>query len=109
MHCKQNVDQRFAGNTQYTDTPRSRPEIAIAAENRTVERAERVLRAWAAADPGEPGEGLTVKQEIKAIDEAMTHKDREFLARYGGFGGAMKRSAVLQSLPEAKRDGRGLD
>ena len=76
--------------------------IAIGAENKTVERAERVLRAWAAADPGEPSEALTVKQEIKAIDEAMTHKDREFLARYGGFGGAMKRSAALQSLPEAK-------
>ena len=24
-----------------------------------------------------------MKQEIKAIDEAMTHKDREFLAQYG--------------------------
>ena len=76
--------------------------IAIAAENKTVERAEQVLRAWAAAVPGEPSEALTVKQEIKAIDEAMTHKDRGFLARYGGFGGAMKRSAALQSLPEAK-------
>ena len=32
----------------------------------------------------------------------MTKKDREFLARYGGFGGAMQRSAALQSLPEAK-------
>ena len=45
---------------------------------------------------------LTVKQEIKAIDDAMTHDDEEFLAQYGGFGGAMKRSAALQSLPEAK-------
>ena len=43
-----------------------------------------------------------MKQEIKAIYEAMTKKDREFLARYGGFGGAMQRSAALQSLPEAK-------
>ena len=42
-----------------------------------------------------------MKQEIKAIDEAMTLKDREFLSRYGGFGGAMKRPAALQSLPEA--------
>ena len=25
-----------------------------------------------------------------------------FLARYGGFGGAMKRSAYLQRLPQAK-------
>ena len=34
--------------------------IGIAAEHETVERAERVLRAWAAVVPGEPGEGLTV-------------------------------------------------
>ena len=76
--------------------------IGIAAENETVDRMARVIRAWAAAAPGTPAEGLTVKQEIKAIDEAMTHKDREFLAQYGGFGGAMKRSAALQSLPEAR-------
>ena len=76
--------------------------IGIAVENVTVDRAARVLEAWAAAEPGTPDEGLTVKQEIKAIDEAMTRKDRDFLARYGGFGGAMKRSAALQSLPQAK-------
>ena len=76
--------------------------IGIAAGNETVDRMDRVLRAWAAAAPGVPAEGLTVKQEIKAIDEAMTHKDREFMAQYGGFGGAMKRSAELQSLPEAR-------
>ena len=76
--------------------------IGIGAENKTVERAGRVLRAWAAAEPGKSPEGLTVKQEIKAIDEAMTHDDEDVLARYGGFGGAMKRSAALQSLPEAK-------
>ena len=69
--------------------------IAIGAENETVDRTDRLLRVWAAAKPGMPAEGLTVKQEIKAIGEAMTHKDREFLARYGGFGGAMKRSAAL--------------
>ena len=76
--------------------------IGIAAENETVDRTARVLRAWAAAEPGTTAEGLTVKQEIKAIDDAMTHKDRDFLAQYGGFGGAMKRSAALQSLPEAR-------
>ena len=46
------------------------------------------LRAWASTVPKETGEELTVKQEIQAIGEAMTHKDREFLAQYGGFGGA---------------------
>ena len=43
-----------------------------------------------------------MKQEIKAIDDAMTHSDEDFLARYGGFGGAMRRSAALQRLPQAK-------
>ena len=76
--------------------------IGIGAENKTVDRMDRVLRIWASTAPKETGEELTVKQEIQAIDEAMTHKDREFLAQYGGFGGAMKRSAALQILPDAK-------
>ena len=76
--------------------------IGIGAENKTVERAERVLRAWAATDPGKPSEELTVKQEIKLIGEAMDHDDEDVLGRYGGFGGALKRLAALQSLPEAK-------
>ena len=76
--------------------------IGIAVENATLDRAVRVLEAWAAAEPGTPDERLTVKQEIKAIDDAMTHSNENFLARYGGFGGAMKRSAALQTLPQAK-------
>ena len=76
--------------------------IGIAAENETVDRTARVLRVWAATAPKETVEGWTVRQEIKAIDEAMTHKDREFLAQYGGFAAAGRRSAALQSLPEAK-------
>ncbi len=55
--------------------------IGTATENVTVDRAARLLEAWAAAEPGTPDEGLTVKQEIKAIHEAMTQKDREFLTR----------------------------
>ena len=62
----------------------------------------RLLEAWAAADPGTPDEGLTVKQEIKAIHEAMTRRDQEFLAHYGGFAEAGRRSVELQRLPEAK-------
>ena len=62
-----------------------------------------VLEAWAAADPGTPDDGLTVKQEIKAIDEAtMRGKDENFLARYGGFGKALQRLAALQRLPKAQ-------
>ena len=76
--------------------------IGIAVENANVDRTARLLEAWAAADPGKPDERLTARQEIKDIDEAMTRNDDDFLARYGGFGPAMKRSAYLQKLPEAK-------
>ena len=48
-----------------------------------MDRTARLLEAWAAADPGTPAEGLTVKQEIKAIHEAITRRDQEFLAQYG--------------------------
>ena len=57
--------------------------IGIRVENATADRTARVLEAWAAAEPETPDEGLTVKQEIKAIDEAMVGEDEEFLARYG--------------------------
>ena len=76
--------------------------IGIAVENATVDRTARVLEAWAAAEPETPDEGLTVKQEIKAIDEAMVGEDEEFLARYGGFAKAGRRSVELQRRPEAK-------
>ena len=76
--------------------------IGIAVENATLDRTARVLERWAAAEPGTTDEGLTPKQEIKAIEGAMKQKDREFLARYGGFGGAMQRAAALHKLPEAK-------
>ena len=76
--------------------------IGVAVENANVDRAARLLEAWAAADPGTPDQGLTVKQEIKAIHAAMKAEDDEFLARYGGFAEAGRRSVELQRLPEAK-------
>ena len=76
--------------------------IGIGVENATVDRTARVLEAWAAAEPGKPDEGLTVKQEIKAIHDAISRRDGEFLAQYGGYGGAGRRSVELQRLPEAK-------
>ncbi len=76
--------------------------IGIGVENATVDRTARVLEAWAAAEPETSDEGLTVKQEIKAIDEAMVGEDEEFLARYGGFAKAGRRSVELQRRPEAK-------
>ena len=76
--------------------------IGIGVENANVDRAARLLEAWAAADPGKSSEGLTVKQEIKAIHEAITRRDREFLAQYGSIAEAGRRSVELQRLPEAK-------
>ena len=70
--------------------------LGIAAENATLDRTARVLERWVAANPGTSDEVLTAKLEIKAIDDAATHKDREFLAQYGGFAGAMKRAVALQ-------------
>ena len=45
-------------------------------------------------------EGLTVKQEIRAISDAIDNRDMEFLAQYGGMGEA--RYMALRQLPEAE-------
>ena len=76
--------------------------IGVAVENANVDRVARLLEAWAAADPGTPDQGLTVRQEIKAIHAGMKAEDDDFLARYGGFAEAGRRSVELQRLPEAK-------
>ena len=76
--------------------------IGIAAENETVDRTARVLRAWASTAPKETGEGLTLRQEIKRIDTALRTNDETVLAEYGGFNAAMKKGAQLESLPEAR-------
>ena len=52
--------------------------IGIAVENAIVDRAARVLEKWAAAEPGTSDEGLTAKQEIKAIQDALIQQDLEF-------------------------------
>ena len=52
--------------------------IGIAVENAILDRTARVIETWAAADPGTPDEALTAKQEIKAIDDAMTTATRTF-------------------------------
>ena len=76
--------------------------IAIGAELDMVLRADRVLQLWAAAEPGKVAAGLTVKQEISAISDAIDNRDMEFLAQYGGMGEAGKRYIALGKLPEAE-------
>ena len=76
--------------------------IAIGAELDTVLRADRMLRLWAAAEPGKVIEGLTIKQEISAIREALHSDDEEFMSQYGGMQGAVERYKELMTLPEVK-------
>ena len=75
--------------------------IAIGAELDAVLRADRMLQLWAAAEPGKVIEGLTIKQEIRAISDAIDNRDIEFLGQYGGMGEAGKRYMALEQLPEA--------
>ena len=76
--------------------------IAIGAELDAVLRADRMLQLWAAAEPGKVATGLTVKQEISAISDAIDNRNMEFLAQYGGMGEAGKRYMALRKLPEAE-------
>ena len=76
--------------------------IAIGAELDAVLRADRVLQLWAAAEPGKVIEGLTVKQEMRAIKEAIGKRNREFLGKYGGLIQAGERYKQLLKLPEAE-------
>ena len=76
--------------------------IGIAAEHESIERAERVLRRWAATAPGKPSEGLTVKQEMRAIKEEIAKRNREFLGQYGGLIQAGESYKELLKLPEAE-------
>ena len=41
-----------------------------------------------------------MKQEIKAIRDAMKQNDLAYLEQYGGFSKAMKRVTALYKLPE---------
>ena len=76
--------------------------IAIGAELDAVLRADRMLQLWAAAEPGKVATGLTVKQEISAIREALHSDDEEFMTPYGGMQGAVERYKELMTLPEAE-------
>ena len=75
--------------------------IAIGAELDTVLRADRVLQLWAAAEPGKVVEGLTVKQEISAIREAIDKRRPGIFGQYGGMQGR-ERYMELLKLPEAE-------
>ena len=82
--------------------------IAIGAELDMVLRADRVLQLWAAAEPGKVIEGLTIKQEISAIREALVSDDEEFMSQYGGLQGAVDRYMELLKLPEAAELPKGV-
>ena len=76
--------------------------IGIAVENAIVDRAARVLEKWAATEAGTSDEGLTAKQEIKAIQDAIIQNDTAFFVPYGGERLAMKRASALMKMPVVK-------
>ena len=76
--------------------------IAVGAELDMVLRADLVLQLWAAAEPGKVIEGLTIKQEISAIREALHSGDQGFMSQYGGMSQAAHRYKELLTLPEAE-------
>ena len=82
--------------------------IAIGAELDMVLRADRVLQLWAAAEPGKVIEGLTIKQEISAIREALVSDDEEFMSQYGGMNQGAQRYKELLTLPEAAELPKGV-
>ena len=82
--------------------------IAIGAENKPVERADLVLQLWAAAEPGKVIEGLTIKQEISAVREALHSDDNELINQYGGLNQAVERYKELMMLPEAEALPKGV-
>ena len=82
--------------------------IAIGAELDAVLRADRMLQLWAAAEPGKVATGLTVKQEISAIREALVSDDEEFMSQYGGMNQGAQRYQELMTLPEAAELAKGV-
>ena len=82
--------------------------IAIGAELDAVLRADLVLQLWAAAEPGKVIEGLTIKQEISAVREALHSEDDELINQYGGLNQAVERYKELMMLPEAAEVPKGV-
>ena len=76
--------------------------VAIGAELDAVLRADLVLQLWASAEPGKVIEGLTIKQEISAIREALHSDDLDFMSQYGGINQGAARYKELLMLPEGE-------
>ena len=86
--------------------------IAVGAELDMVLRADRIATAFGRRrKPGKVIEGLTIKQEISAIREALLGDDQgheEFMSQYGGLQGAADRYMELLKLPEAAELPKGV-
>ena len=54
------------------------------------------------ADAQEADGGLTLKEEIERIREALSEEERAMMAGYGGFKVALQRSAKPRDLPESR-------
>ena len=79
--------------------------IGIAVENAILDRTNRVLEKWAAAEPGATPEGPTPEQEIKTIRDAMKRNDLgRIWSNMEARGKAMKRcGGAHENAPRSQK------
>ena len=75
---------------------------AIATAYQPIIRFDKLLHAWASSPSRKQSGKLTVKEEIKLLDEAIGNLDMPVLESYGGLNPAIRYCAELEKLPEAK-------
>ena len=86
------------------DALRARPipvrVVAIARSREALDRAVKWLRVWAKTTPGSQADGMTAKQEIKHIQQAILDGDWVGSdAQYGGLNPAIQRKDALMDNP----------
>ena len=80
--------------------------VAIARNREALDRAVKWQRVWEKSTPRSQAEGMTAKQEIKHIQQAILDGDWAGLdAQYGGLNPAIQRKDALMDNPVTHRGG----
>lgn len=84
--------------------------VAVAREDRALERAEKVLRRWSAGSGTKPRSGdPSAAREYARIKRAVLTGDKATLDAYGGVTPALKRSIELEESAEGRSLGIVID
>ena len=83
--------------------------IGIGVENVNLDRTARVLEAWAVAEPGTPDEGLTIKQEIKAIHLRDERQRQQLSSAVWRIRESLAALGCARTSPGSQGNGRRLD